>query len=120
MAGDAPDDATHNNVYVYDINGNQWDRLPPPGQYYGALVVINSKLTVIGGRDNTTRKRTSKVTTYNNNSWNNFYPNMIEARNKPGAVIYSDYVIVAGGSIADNTFSGDIELLNYKQSSLGS
>ena len=28
-----------------------------------------------------------------------------------------DYVIVAGGVIDDNTYSDDIELLNYKQSS---
>ena len=117
MAGAAPDDDTYRYVYVYDINGNQWDRLPPPGQHMGRLVVINSKLTVIGGRDNTTRERTNKVTTYNNNSWNNFYPNMIKARNKPGAVVQLDYVVVAGGVIADKTFSDDIELLNYKQSS---
>ena len=117
MAGSAPDRDTYNYVYVYDINGNQWDRLPPPGQYMSQLVVINSKLTVIGGRDNTTGERTNKVTTYNKNSWNNFYPNMIKARNKPGAVIHSDYVIVVGGVIADATYSVDIELLNYKQSS---
>ena len=117
MAGDAPDDDTYDYVYVYDINGNQWDRLPPPGQYKGRLVVINSKLAVIGGRDNTTGKRTNKVTTYINNSWNNIYPNMIKARNKPGAVVHLDYVIVAGGLIADKTFSDDIELLNYKLSS---
>ena len=81
---------------------------------WGKLVIINSKLTVIGGWDNTTGKRTNKVTTYNNNSWNDFYPNMIKARNLPGAVIHSDYVIVAGGVIG---LADDIELLNYKQSS---
>ena len=117
MAGTAPDDDTYNYVYVYDINGNQWDRLPPPGQYQGTLVVFKSKLTVIGGGDNTTGERTNKVTTYNNNSWNNIYPNMIKARDRPGAVVHLDYVIVAGGTIANETFSDDIELLNYKQSS---
>ena len=117
MAGDAPDNDTYYYVYVYDINGNHWDRLPPPGQYMGILVVINSKLTVVGGRDNTTRKITNKATTYNNNSWNNFYPNMIKARCKPGAVVHLDCVIVAGGAIADETLSDDIELLNYEQSS---
>ena len=117
MAGNTPDDDSYDYVYVYDINGNQWDRLPPPGQYQGTLVVINSKLTVIGGVDSTTGKRTNKVTTYNYNNWNDFYPNMIKARNLPGAVIYFDYVIVVGGVIADETFSDDIELLNYKQSS---
>ena len=32
-------------------------------------------------------------------------------------MVHLDYVIVAGGAIADETFSDDIELLNYKQSS---
>ena len=117
MAGSAPDDDTYRYVYVYDINGNQWDRLPPPGQYQGRLQIINTKLTVIGGVDNTTNKRTNKVTTYDNYSWNNIHPNMIKARNKPGALTHLDYVIVAGGKLDDNTFSDDIEVLNYKQSS---
>ena len=117
MAGDAPDRETYNYVYVYDINGNQWDSLPPPGQYQGTLQMINGKLSVIGGRDNTTKKRTKKVTTYNNNRWSSYYPNLIKARNKPAAVTHLDYVIVAGGSLDDYNYSNDIELLNYKQSS---
>ena len=114
MAGTAPDDDTYDHAYVYDINGNQWDRLPPPGQYQCTLQIINSNLTVIGGWDNTTRKKTNKVTTYNNNSWNNIHPNMIKARVKPGVVTHLDYVIVAGGRVDDDTVSDDIEILNYK------
>ena len=57
------------------------------------------------------------MTTYNNNSWKNIYPNMIKPRNKPGVVTHLDYVIVAGGALGENTFSDDIEVLNYKQSS---
>ena len=117
MAGGAPDDDTYDYVYVYDINSNQWDRLPPPGQYRGILQIINNKLTVIGGKDNTTNKITNKVTTYNNNSWSNEYPNLLKARLRPGVLTHLDYVIVAGGSLDDNTDSDDIELLNYEQSS---
>ena len=117
MAGMAPDREIYCCAYVYDINSNQWDRLPPPGQRQGILQIINSKLTVIGGVDNTTNKKTNKVTTYNNNSWSNEYPNLLKARVKPGVLTYLDYVIVAGGSLDDNTYSDDIELLNYKQSS---
>ena len=117
MAGNALDDDTYRNVYVYDINDNQWDRLPPPGQYMGRLEIINCNLTVIGGWNNTTRKITNKVTTYNNNSWKNTYPNMIKARVRPGAVTHLDYVIVAGGVLDDDIFSDDIEVLNYEQSS---
>ena len=85
-------------------------------QYRGTLQIINSKLTVIRGRDNTTNKITNKVTTYSN-CWNNEYPNLLKARSKPGVLTHLDYVIVAGGILDDNTFSDDIELLNYKQSS---
>ena len=117
MAGDAPDDDTYNYVYVYDINGNQWDRLPPPGQYQGTLHMINGKLSIIGGVDNTNMKRTNKVTTYNNNRWSSYYPNLIKPRTRPAAVTHLDYVIVAGGRLDDDTVSNDFELLNYKQSS---
>ena len=117
MVGDAPDYDTYDYVYVYDINSNQWDRLPPPGQCQGILQMINGKLSVIGGRDNTTGKITNKVTTYNNNRWSSYYPNLIKSRNKPAVVTHLDYVIVAGGILDDDTYSNDIELLNYKQSS---
>ena len=117
MAGDAPDNDTYDYVYVYDINSNQWDILPPPGQYMGSLQIINSKLTVIGGRDYTTTKITNKVTTYTNNNWSNEYINLLKARVRPGVLTHLDYVIVAGGTLDDNTFSDDIELLNYKHSS---
>ena len=117
MAGMAPDDDTYHYVYVYDINNNQWDRLPPPGQHMGVLQIINSKLTVIGGWDNTTKKVTNKVKTYNNNSWSNEYPNLLKARARPGVLTHLHYVIVAGGGLDDNTIYDDIEVLNYKQSS---
>ena len=117
MAGSAPDDDTYHYVYVYDINNNQWDRLPPPGQHRSILQIINSKLTVIGGLDNTTKKVTNKVTTYNNNSWSNEYPNLLKARVRPGVLTHLDYVIVAGGALNINTIYDDIEVLNYKQSS---
>ena len=117
MAGMAPDRETYNYVYVYDISGNQWDRLPPPGQIQCALQMINSELSVIGGWDNTTKKITNKVTTYNNSRWSSYYPNLIKPRARPAAVTYLDYVIVAGGKLDDDTDSNDIELLNYKQPS---
>ena len=99
MAGMTPDRDTYNYVYVYDINSNYWDKISPPGQYKGTLQIIDSKLTVIGGWDNTTNKRTNKVTTFNNNSWTNEYPNMIKARIMPGIVSHLDYVIVARANV---------------------
>ena len=58
MADGAPQNDTYNHVYVYDIRSNQWDTLPPPKQYMGRLQIINDKVTIIGGRDRATKKRT--------------------------------------------------------------
>ena len=44
MAGGAPDNDTYDYVYVYDINSNNWDILPPPGRHKGILQIINSNL----------------------------------------------------------------------------
>ena len=117
MAGETPDDDTYNHVYVYDISDDEWDSIPPPGQYKGKLQIINSKLTVIGGWDNATKKITNKVTTFDGNQWIKCYPNMLKARVGPGTVTHLDYVIVAGGKLEHNCFGNDIEILDYKQSS---
>ena len=117
IAGAAPNKEIYKYVYVYDINDNQWDKLLLPGQYRCALQIINNKLTVIGGWDHTTKKRTNKVTTYSNNSWSKEHPDLLKARDGPGVLTHLDYVIVAGGALDDKTLSDDIELLNYKQPS---
>ena len=115
MADAAPDNNTYNYVYVYDINSNHWDKLPPPRQYMGRLLVIDNRITVIGGRDSATKKRTNKVKTFSNSKWINYYPNLLKARFKPGVTIHSQYVIVAGGILNDDTFSDSIELFNWRE-----
>ena len=117
MAGGVPDDDTHYHVYCYNITTDQWEQLPPPGHYYGILQMIDGKLTVIGGRDNVTKKRTNKVTTYINNRWTDHFPNLLRARNKPGVVSHSEYVIVAGGRRDEDTINDNIEILNTTQPS---
>ena len=118
MAGMAPQDKTLYHVFSYNINTNEWSRLPPPGHYYGKLQIIDDKLTVIGGFDNATKEFTNKVSTLNNNSnnWTNFYPNMINPRSKPGVVTHQNHVIVLGGAINRNKTSlDDIEALDWTQ-----
>ena len=117
MAGDAPDLDTRYYVYVYDINSNQWDKLPPPGQFKSMVQIIDTKLTVLGGRDNITKKVTNKVVTFNNNRWIKYYPNMQKARLQPGVVMHLKYVIAAGGILHDETYSDSIEIFNWRQNS---
>ena len=118
MAGNAPQNDTYYYVFSYNININEWSRLPPPGHYHGVLQILNDKLTVFGGRDDATNKATNKVSTFNNNSsnWSSHFPNMLQPKGKPGVVTHEDHVIVLGGAIDDKLTSlDDIEVLNLTQ-----
>ena len=103
------------NVYKYKLNKNQWSVLPPLQQYYGVLVNVNDQLTIIGGRDRS-NKPTNLVTTYDDNSWNNTYPNLSVARLEPAVVPYHQYVIVAGGEGDDDNVLDSIEVFDITKS----
>jgi len=113
----SPLDDAYDQVYVYNINNNQWGTLPPSGNYFGIPCMIGGKLSVIGGFLTTTKSKTNKVSTFNEYSktWTDFYPDMISARSKPGVASYKEHVIVIGGSAGDVTrvIQDDIEILNW-------
>jgi len=112
MAGSAPEKETVKEVYCYDISANSWDQLPNPGHRVGRLLMIDGKLTIIGGIDNTTKTVTNKISALIDNSWNEHcYPNMLKARYKPGVALHAEHVIVLGGRDSSGLFD-DIELLN--------
>ena len=119
-AGNSPvEDAIH-QVYVYDINIDQWGQLPPLGHYYGIPHIIGGKLAIIGGRLSATKKRTNKVSTFDEDSqtWTSYYPDLLSVRSKPGVVIHLEHVIVAGGGLDDDTIiQDDIEILNWIENS---
>jgi len=45
--GGSPDGAAKDQVYVYDINTDQWGQLPPPGQYFSVPQIIGDKLAIL-------------------------------------------------------------------------
>ena len=123
--GNSPvEDATH-QVYVYDINTDQWGQLPPSGHYYGVPHIIGGKLVIIGGRLSATKKRTNKVSTFDEDSqtWTSYYPDLLLVRSRPGVVSHLEHVIVAGGGRPtfeddDTTVpQDDIEVLNWIKNS---
>ena len=125
VTGDSPvEDALH-QVYVYDINTDRWGQLPPSGHYYGIPHIIGGKLAIIGGRLSATKKRTNKVSTFDEDSqtWTSYYPDLLSVRSKPGVVSHLEHVIVAGGTrpkaIDDDTqvVQDDIEVLNWIENS---
>ena len=107
-------------VYVYNINYNQWGHLPPSGHYYGIPHIIGGRLTIIGGRWFATKKRTNKVSTFDedNQTWTSYYPDLLSVRSRPGVVSHLEHVIVAGGGLDDDTLAqDDIEVLNWIENS---
>ena len=119
--GNSPvEDAVH-QVYVYDINTDQWGQLPPSGHYYGIPHIIGGKLAIIGGRLSATKKITNKVSTFDEDhqTWTSYYPDMLSVRSKPGVVSHLEHVIVAGGGRSTSEDDGkpeiqdDIEVLNW-------
>ena len=56
------------------------------------------------------------MTTYDDNSWNNTYPNLSVARLHPAVVPYHQYVIVAGGKGDDDNLLDSIEVFDITKS----
>jgi len=125
ITGVSPVETAEHEMHVYDIDTDQWDYLPQSGQYRSVPHIIGGKLAIIGGRLSTTKKRTNKVSTYDEGSqmWTSYYPNMLSNRSKPGVVSHAKHVIVAGGvrSAAEDDDSpvvqDDIEILNWEENS---
>ena len=119
VTGDSPVKDAIDQVYVYDINTDQWGQLPPLGQYYGISHIIGGKLVIIGGRLSATKKITNKVSTFDEDSqtWTSYYPDLLSVRSRPGVVSHLEHVIVAGGGLDDDTDHDDIEVLNWIENS---
>ena len=113
-----PVEDTYDQVYVYNVNTDQWGQLPPSGHYYGILHIIGGRLAIIGGRLCATKKMTNKVSTFDEDSqtWTSYYPDLLSVRSKPGVVSHLEHVIVAGGGLDDKTHD-DIEVLNWIENS---
>ena len=117
------DDAKH-QVYVYNINTDQWGQLPPSGHYYGIPHIIGGRLAIIGGYLSANSKRTNKVSTFDEDrqSWSSYHPDLLSVRAGPGVVSHLEHVIVAGGiryAAEDNNtvVQDDIEVLNWIENS---
>jgi len=125
ITGISPIEDAEHQVYVYDINTDQWGQLPSSGHYKGVPHIIGGRLAIIGGCLSTTKKKTNKVSTFNEGrqTWTSYYPDLLSIRSKPGVVSYAKHVIVAGGArpAAEDDDSpvvqDDIEVLNWEENS---
>ena len=106
---------------MYHILQDTWRTLPQPGVYYAVPVNVGGKLTLIGGRDTAVYKFSAKLLTFDDSthSWIKQFPDLLTARSRPGVVVCSHYLIVAGGKLkSKGQFSNVIEFLDLEESPL--
>ena len=85
------------DVFACDPNNEYvWSLLTPcPQRRYG-LVVINHRLTAVGG-ESPSGQATNRIFSYNDSSWEECYPPMPTKRVYPAVVCFCETLIAAGG-----------------------
>ena len=86
------------SLYQYEYSTEKWSDLPPCPYRNSGLVIIDSELTTVGGRDDKSHP-TNKLFTLTQGKWVEKYSPMNSARSDPAVVSTSngDYLIVIGG-----------------------
>ena len=106
------------NLLKFDVLNNKWVKLPSPKFHHGVPIIIEGKLSLIGGRKPSNKVAVNNVNTFNEDSgqWEpDHYPGMIQPRYRPAVVEHGDYVIVLGGKIKErSTLTNSIEVMNVQ------
>ena len=105
------DDDEH-SVLKYDLDTDNWSRLPRYQYMRFAVSIINSRLTLVGGHDDR-RKATNQLAVYEPSSqhWTYPYHPMPTPRCSPAVVMYDIWLLVAGGYAGGRALA-TVELLN--------
>ena len=102
----------NNIVMAYNTRSQTWHQLPPYAKWGFAMVVINNKLVLVGGR-NRSGDDTNILGVWeaDKRQWTHPYGPMPTPRSWLSAVVYKQWLIVAGGMTGSNRVS-TIEVLD--------
>ena len=102
------------SVYRYEWRGEKWEELPSCPYRNSGLVIIDGKLTAVGGLDGS--HHTNKLMTLRQSKWVEEYPPMNTTRSHPAVVSTSDgeYLIVIGGWGSGDHWTATVELFQVK------
>ena len=106
------------HTYRYNLENNRWDKLPPSKYHHCVPVVLEGKLSLIGGREPSDKSVIGKVNTYNEDreEWVTIYPDLKQPRYRPAVVANDSHVIVLGGKIKErHKLTDTIEIMNIKE-----
>ena len=108
------------SLYSYNINQDEWAKLPQPPYTDCGLVCIEGQLTTVGGKQSDwfgiTSKVISKLFSLQGDKWKERHPPLNTARSSPAVVstCYDgcDYIIVAGGVGGGDDWITSVEVLS--------
>ena len=103
----------NNNIMMtYNTRSCKWHQLPPYTAEYFTMVVINNQLVLVGGHESAYHS-TNLLGMWDTGSsqWTRPYAAMPTARINPSAVVYKQWLIVAGGWTDGNGLS-TVEVLD--------
>ena len=109
LADDVDEECT---IQVFDTNKGVWNNLPRYRYRWFAMTVVNSQLTLVGGKDVSNWKVTNQLAVFDPTSqcWRYPYPPMPTPRHRPAVSTYDIWLLVAGGG--DRRDLATVELLN--------
>ena len=102
-------------VQVYDTITAEWTTLPPSPIYHSESTLVNGQLTLIGGRDVSTRQITNLTITWDEEKkqWFPKVPAMPTKRYRPCIIHCNNFVLVAGGKASDDeTLLDSVDIFN--------
>ena len=94
-------------VMAFGITSGKWTTLPPYRSHYFAMTAINNQLVLVGGKDNHGDSKVLGVWCADNERWIHPYPEMHTACSYCSAVVYNEWLVVAGGVAGRN-----VEVMN--------
>ena len=100
-------------VLEYTPDRDQWTALPPPPVKDYTIATLRGKLLMVGGKDNSTDKKTNTILTFDENSqqWIQSHPAMPTVLTFSAVIGYQDHLIVAGGH-SDGNRIPDVNILD--------
>ena len=91
-------------VLVYSTNEHKWSTLPEQ-QRGAAIAVVNNHVTLIGGRDVSTRKVTNTLSSWyeEEGRWKHVLPPMPTGRHCAAVISHDNLLLVTGGLAEDDS-----------------
>ena len=99
VGGGSVDFGSYNDyiVMTYDISTGKWATLQQYRACDFAMTAINSQLVLVGGYECGNSIKVLRVWDAEKKQWTHPYPEMHTARSRCSAVVYNEWLVVAGG-----------------------